>query len=262
VKKQRHILVIDDEPTVTQAVVKICGAEGLAVTAAELASVALDALERNEFRLVLCDIMMPEVNGFQFLEELALRGINTPVVMMTGYSTVENAVRSMTSTGAIDYIPKPFTADELLAVVQRSLRSSALLAEAECARLPGVGSMGFAPCPSDFHCLGQTSWALIEEEGTALVGVSDLFVKTVGGITHMELSPRGEDLLQGISCAEVWASDGLVHNVMCPLSGQILEVNARARETPSLLERDPFFRGWLYRILPSNPASDLKWLNQ
>ncbi len=57
--------------------------------------------------------MMPELNGFQFLEELSHRGIHTPVVMMTGYSTVENAVKSMTTTGAVDYIPKPFTADEI-----------------------------------------------------------------------------------------------------------------------------------------------------
>jgi CheY-like chemotaxis protein/glycine cleavage system H lipoate-binding protein len=261
-KKQRGILVIDDEPTVTQAVVKICGAEGMTVTAAGQASTALQCLDQHEYRLVLCDIMMPEINGFQFLEELAGRGIHTPVVMMTGYSTVENAVRSMTSTGAIDYIPKPFTADELLAVVQRSLRSAELLEEADCARLPRAGSMSFVPCPSEFHCLGHTSWALVEDEGTARIGITDLFVKAIQGITRLELSPPGEDLLQGIPCAEVTASDGQVHSIMCPLGGQILEVNNPAREAPSLLERDPYFRGWLYRILPSNPASDLKWLRE
>jgi glycine cleavage system H protein len=48
---------------------------------------------------------------------------------------------------------------------------------------------------------------------------------------------------------------------MCPLSGSILEVNTEAQLNPSLVEKDPYFRGWLYRILPSNPASDLQWLN-
>ena len=261
-KRKQDILVIDDEPTVTQAVLKICGAEGMSVATAGLASVALDHVGNTEFRLVLCDIMMPDINGFQFLEEFAARGINTPVVMMTGYSTVENAVRSMTSNGAIDYIPKPFTADELLAVVQRSLRSGALLEEADSAHLPHEGSMSYVPCPVGFHCLGLASWAMIEEEGTANIGVSDLFVKAVGGIRQIELSQVGEDLLQGIPCAEATNRDGLLHSIMCPLSGQVLEVNDRVLQTPSLIERDPYFRGWLYRVLPSSPASDLKWLSE
>ena len=257
----QDILVIDDEPTVTQAVVKICSAEGMTVSAAGQASEALRCLEENKFHLMLCDIMMPELNGFQFLEELARRGIRTPVVMMTGYSTVENAVKSLTSTGAVDYIPKPFTADELLAVVQRSLRCGLLLDEAESASLPRSGAMSYVPCPANYHRLGYVSWALMEEKGTAKIGVSDLFLRSAEGITEFELAPPGEDILQGIPCAAATSTDGSIHNIMCPLSGQILEVNERAQTSPSLVEKDPYFRGWLYRILPSNPASDLKWLS-
>jgi len=150
-RQLQDILVIDDEPTVTQAVAKICGAEGMTVSTAGQASEALKKLEECNFRLMLCDIMMPELNGFQFLEELARRGIRTPVVMMTGYSTMENAVRSLTSTGAVDYIPKPFTADELLTVTQRSLRCGMLLDEAESASLPRSGAMSYVPCPVDYY---------------------------------------------------------------------------------------------------------------
>ena len=257
----QDILVIDDEPTVTQAVAKICSAEGMTVSTAGQASEALRSLEESDFRLILCDIMMPELNGFQFLEELSRRGIRTPVVMMTGYSTVENAVRSLTSTGAVDYIPKPFTADELLAVVQRSLRCGKLLDKAETASLPRSGDMSYVPCPANYHRLGYVSWALMEDKGTAIIGVSDLFVRAVKGINEFEFAPVGEDLLQGIPCAEATSPDGSKHNIMCPLSGRILEVNEGAQSNPSLVERDPYFRGWLYRILPSNPASDLKWLS-
>lgn len=257
----QDILVIDDEPTVTQAVVKICGAEGMTVSAAGHASEALRNLKENEFHLMLCDIMMPELNGFQFLEELARRGIRTPVVMMTGYSTVENAVKSLTSTGAVDYIPKPFTADELLTVVQRSLRCGKLLEEADLAGLPGRGAMSFVPPPTNYSSLGYASWALMEEKGTARIGVSDLFMKATKGIEEIELSPLGEDLLQGVTCAEVTSPDGSKHSIMCPLSGSVLEVNQNALSDPSLVERDPYFRGWLYRVLPTNPKSDLQWLS-
>jgi len=257
----QDILVIDDEPTVTQAVAKICSAEGMTVATAGQASEALRSLGETQFRLILCDIMMPELNGFQFLEELSRRGIHTPVVMMTGYSTVENAVKSLTSTGAVDYIPKPFTADELLAVVQRSLRCGMLLDKAESASLPRSGDMSYVPCPANYHRLGYVSWALMEDKGTALIGVSDLFLKATKGIVEYDFAPVGEDLLQGIPCAEAMSSDGQKHSIMCPLSGRVLEVNAGAQSDPSLVERDPYFRGWLYRIFPSNPASDLQWLS-
>lgn len=257
----KDILVIDDEPTVTQAVMKICGAEGMTVSAAGQASEALRYLEEGEFHLMLCDIMMPELNGFQFLEELAHRGIRTPVVMMTGYSTVENAVKSLTSTGAVDYIPKPFTADELLAVVQRSLRCALLLEEAESAGLPRSGAMTFVPPPANYRRLGYASWALMEDKGTARIGVSDLLLKAVEGINELELVPLGEDLLQGVTCAEITSPNGCKHNIMCPLSGSVLEINQTALSDPSLVERDPYFRGWLYRVLPTNPKSDLQWLS-
>jgi len=257
----RDILVIDDEPMVTQAVVKVCSAEGMTVTAADHASEALRCLEESKFRLALCDIMMQGLDGFQFLDELARRGIQMPVVMMTGYSTVENAVKSLTSTGAVDYISKPFTADELLTVIRRSLRCVMLLDEAESAGLPRKNSMSYVPCPADYYRLGYVSWVLMEGEGTARIGVSDLFLKAAEGIREFELSLPGEDLVQGIPCAVATSLDGSTHDIMCPMGGKILEVNAEAQSTPSLVEKDPYFRGWLYRILPSDPESNLQWLS-
>lgn len=257
----RDILVIDDEPMVTLAVMKVCSAEGMTVTVTNYAAEALRFLEENKFRLVLCDIMMHELDGFQFLEELARRGIHTPVVMMTGYSTVGNAVKSLSSTGAVDYIPKPFTADELLTVVRRSLRCGTLLDEAESAGLPRHRAMSYVPCPANYYRLGYISWVEMEDKGTAKVGVSDLFLKAAEGVSNFELSAPGEDLVQGIHCAVAVSTDGSVHDIMCPMGGKVLEINAGAQSNPSLVEKDPYFRGWLYRILPTDPQSDLQWLD-
>jgi len=257
---ERDILVVEDEPMVTQAVEMVCGDEGMSVTSVDNAAAALRCLEQDVFRLVLCDIMMQSLDGFQFLEQLAHRGIQTPVIMMTGYSTVENAVKSI-AAGAVDYIPKPFTADELLTVIRRSLRSGALLEAAESAGLERGGSLSYVPCPDHYLRLGYVSWVLMEDEGTARVGVSDLFLKAADGIRELELSEPGEDLVQGIPCAVATSPDGAAHGVMCPMSGKILEVNAEAQSNPSLVEKDPYFKGWLYRILPSDPESNLQWLS-
>ena len=104
-KTQIDILVIDDEPSINRVVVKVCKAEGMSIIAANNAADALHNLERHTFQLVLCDIMMHGLDGFGFLEKLAQLGIQTPVIMMTGYSTMENAVRSLASTGWNDLHP-------------------------------------------------------------------------------------------------------------------------------------------------------------
>lgn len=255
----RDILVIEDEPMVTQAVVMVCREEGMSVTAVESAAEGLKQLQEGTYRLVLCDIMMQALDGFAFMGEMARIGIPTPVVMMTGYSTVENAVRSL-AAGAIDYIPKPFTAEELLTVIRRSLRSSALLEAAESAGLEREGSMSHVPCPDHYLRLGYVSWVLLEDEGTARIGVSDLFVKAAEGLRELELATPGENIVQGIPCAVATSPDGSTHGIMCPMSGKILEINEEARAKPSLVEKDPYFKGWLYRILPADPESNLQWL--
>ena len=256
----RDILVIEDEPMVTQAVKLVCGAEGMSVTAVDNGPEGLRQLSKTSFRLVLCDIMMQELDGFQFLEALDGLGLKIPVIMMTGYSTVENAVKSL-AAGAVDYIPKPFTADELITVIHRSLRSGQLLETAESARLEREGILSFVPCPDHYLRLGYVSWALMEDEGTARIGVSDLFIKAADGLQELELSEPGEDLVQGIPCAIARSPDGSAHGIMCPMSGKIIEVNSNVQATPTLIEKDPYFKGWLYRILPSNPESNMQWLS-
>ena len=259
-REHRDILVVEDEPSVQRAVVKICREEGLEVDAVDEAGKALELLNQREYRLVLCDVMLPGMDGFGLLEELSHGNRTIPVVMMTGYSTMENAVKSL-SLGALDYIPKPFTADELLTVIRRSLRSSMLREAAYAAKMEHERSMSFVPSPAGYHRLGYVSWVKLEDEGTAKIGVSDLFLKSVENIRELELFAVGDQLVQGVPCAVAITTDGGSHGIMCPMGGKILEVNEEALSNPALVEKDPFFRGWLYRILPSNPDSNLKWLN-
>ena len=114
----KDILVVDDEQVILDAVVKICSLDDYSVHTAISVHEAFSYLEKNTYSLIICDIMMPEIDGFEFLDELNKRKITSPVIMATGYSTVENAVKSLYN-GAIDFIPKPFTADELLNSIKR-----------------------------------------------------------------------------------------------------------------------------------------------
>lgn len=254
------ILVIDDERVVLDAVEHILSAEGLKILTAQDGAAALRALEQHRFRLVLCDIMMPEVDGFQVLSEVQHRFPQTPVIISTGFSTVENAVRSL-SAGAIDFVPKPFTADELLSTVTRGLRYREFLrprqsrsAEADDPRLFTV------PCPTRYLRLGYMSWTVVEGDGTALVGVSHAFARTIDHIIGFDFAAPQEEIVQGIQCAQIRTAAGLTHSVLSPLSGKVIETNALLEKDPHIVEKDPYFTGWLYRVIPSDPEYELSQL--
>jgi CheY-like chemotaxis protein/glycine cleavage system H lipoate-binding protein len=251
-KAARDILVIDDEEVVVQGVARICRDEGMTADGAASGREGLDRLRHHAYRLVLCDIMMEELDGFEFMAEARRQGHREPVVMTTGYSTVENAVRALT-LGAIDCLAKPFTPDELLAVVRRGMNVGRLETESE--------RRGATTCPPRFHRLGCVSWAEVEAEGTVRIGVNDLFVRALGGVRGVDLAPAGTDLAQGRPCAAIASADGLAHGVMCPVSGQVLEANAAAAQDPALIESAPYAEGWLYRIVPSDLNYNLTLLS-
>ena len=251
-KPTRDILVIDDEPVITRAVERVCRAEGLSVAVADSAAAATTELGQCGFRLIICDIMMADVDGFAFLATLGRQGVRTPVIMSTGMSTTENAVRAL-SSGAIDFIPKPFSADELLTAVHRGLNYGKIQdATQMVAALSPPTSLTYVPCPPKYYRLGYASWVSVEGSGTVLVGVSDLFLKTIDGVQSVGLASADEEIVQGSPCATISSPDGLAHGVLSPVSGRIVETNTVLASTPAVVERDPYFQGWLYRVLPTD----------
>lgn len=259
-KSARDVLVVDDEAVITHAVERVCTAEGLTVDVAGSAEGGMSLLVRNTYRLIISDVMMADLDGFAFLVELRHRHVETPLIMTTGMSTMENAVRALNS-GAIDFIPKPFTADELLSAVRRGLIYARLQGEAVATAIGArPDSMAWVPPPPQYHRLGYASWLAEEKSGTALVGVTDLLLKTVEQIQGITLAAVGDELVQGSSCATISSTDGLEHAVLCPVTGRVVEVNAAVVGAPAGIERDPYFEGWLYRVLPSELQYDLQHL--
>jgi glycine cleavage system H protein len=92
----------------------------------------------------------------------------------------------------------------------------------------------------------------VEGSGTVLVGVSDLFLKTIDGVQSVSLASADEEIVQGSPCATITSPDGLIHGVLSPVSGRIVETNTVVASTPAAVERDPYFQGWLYRVLPTD----------
>jgi DNA-binding response OmpR family regulator len=115
-----RVLVVDDEQAVCRSVEKILIRKGHTVEKTQTVTEAIRALEANPaFDIILADLMMPQVSGLDLLRMAHDRWPAIPVVIMTGYATIASAIEA-TRAGAIGYLPKPFTPDELEAAIERT----------------------------------------------------------------------------------------------------------------------------------------------
>jgi two-component system response regulator HydG len=114
------ILVVDDEPVVSDAIRLVLGDAGLEVAAVPDAETALAHPALGLCRLVICDLMLPGLPGLDALRAIRARRPGLPIVMTTGYATPEQEDLLLTA-GATAFLPKPFDDAELLALVRRVL---------------------------------------------------------------------------------------------------------------------------------------------
>lgn len=120
-----RIVVIDDEEIVRISCSRTLKPEGYEVRLAKNGQEGLSMLAVESADLVLTDLKMPEIDGIDVLSVIKKEWPSTEVIIMTGYQTVETAVKSI-KLGAFDYIEKPFTPDSLLAVVTKALAGKSL----------------------------------------------------------------------------------------------------------------------------------------
>jgi two-component system response regulator FlrC len=120
---QQELLVVDDEPQMLIAINETLRRRGYAITTAGSGMEALCRLREKCFRLVITDMRMPEVTGLDLLRKVKTLSSHTPVILLTAYGTIQNAVDAM-KHGAFDYLLKPFSAEALESVVRRALAST------------------------------------------------------------------------------------------------------------------------------------------
>lgn len=110
------VLVIDDTKNIRILLTQCLEFEGYAVTTASTGTQALAILGREKFDLVFLDVRMPELSGTEVLRRMRQMGISIPVVMITAFGTVKNAVEC-TQLGAVAYLQKPFTENKIKQVL-------------------------------------------------------------------------------------------------------------------------------------------------
>lgn len=116
-----RILVVEDERDLNRIITKHLKKNNYSVDSCFDGQEALDFISYSEYDLIITDIMMPNVNGYEFIEKLRNNKNNTPVILLTAKDTLEDKIVGLDS-GADDYIVKPFEFDELLARIRVLMR--------------------------------------------------------------------------------------------------------------------------------------------
>ncbi|UCC38772.1 MAG: hybrid sensor histidine kinase/response regulator [Candidatus Aminicenantes bacterium] len=132
-EKKPLILVIDDDESMRDSCTQILTKDGFQAEIAKDGSSGLEKIKENKPDLVLIDLKMPGINGLEVLERTNEIDPNIIAVVITGYATVESAVEAM-KKGAYDFLPKPFTPDELRIIIKRGLERRKLILETESLR--------------------------------------------------------------------------------------------------------------------------------
>lgn len=112
----KKVLIVDDTKNIRSLLSACLELEGYQVGEANDGKEALDKLQSEEYDLVFLDIKLPEISGTEVLRKARALGIDTPVVIMTAFATVKNAVEC-TKLGAVQYLQKPFTAGKVRSVI-------------------------------------------------------------------------------------------------------------------------------------------------
>jgi len=196
-----RVLVADDELSVCKACEKILSRQGCEVKTVLSGREALASLEREPFDLVFTDLKMAEIGGMELLQALQTRFPDIVPVVITGYSTVASVVETM-KLGAFDYLPKPFTPDEMLAVFakawekrQRILESRAAAAGEPVETFAGIvgGGEKMQQVYSLIRKVAPTSSTIL------VIGESGTGKELVARAIH-SLSPRKDRRFFAVDC--------------------------------------------------------------
>ena len=181
----KRLLLVEDEPGLVLTLTDRLSCEGYSVEISADGESALERAAGEPFDLVLLDVMLPRMNGFEVLRELRQRGVEVPVIMLTARGQVVDRVVGL-KLGADDYVTKPFEMAELLARVEARLR-----------RAPA------APRPLDGHRFGEITVDFRKAEVTRAGVPLDLSAREFRLLRYF-VEHRGATLTREELLNEVW----------------------------------------------------------
>jgi len=197
---EHNVWVIDDDPSIRWVLEKALKSADFVVSSFETADAALEHLTNNRPDVIITDIRMPGMDGFQFLDILNKQYPEIPAIIMTAHSDLDSAV-SAYQGGAFEYLPKPFDIDDAVALTQRACKKSDENAKKKSTHdIDSPDIIGEAPSMQEvFRAIGRLSKSNI----TVLInGESGTGKELVASALHKH-SPRADKPFIAINTAAI-----------------------------------------------------------
>jgi len=274
--KYNDVLVVDDEKVVCKNCEKILKEEGFSVTTALSGEECLKLIDERKYDAVILDLKIPDISGMEILRVIKEKRPGIKVIIISGYSSLENAVGAM-KLGADDFIAKPFDPDTLSHSIKEALKKREIVAGEGNIIKPFImkdeieekatESKYSEWTPVTFRPTYFSKWMGIQlgEDETARIVLNDLFFKLKGKVKYIDF-PRLEEQINTdtpvfrifYTCDE--SSYIQMEEVCSPISGKVIELNHLAIRNTNIVNESPFHCGWLIRVTPARFATDLSGL--
>lgn len=253
---QTKILIVDDEIPVCKSISNALEGKGYAIDMALSGEEALNKEEENKYDIIIADLMMPGISGMELLKVVRNKRSDIMVIMVTGYPSIKSAVESI-KLGAFDFIPKPFTPQELRSLVSRALESKHYHKKKVGEEKKLIVKAKFS-ISKDLYCIADNSWAKVEQDGNVRIGIHHIFLKVIEKITSIEFPKENEMRYQGEACLGITDTNKHIHRVWTPVSGKVIAINNEIKNDYEKLLNDPYKDGWMLLITPIHLQDDLK----
>jgi CheY-like chemotaxis protein/glycine cleavage system H lipoate-binding protein len=258
------ILCVDDESIILDSFRKILVLDGYSIDTVENGKEALGLVQKNHYDFVFTDLKMPEMSGEEVTKAVKHIRPDIDVVIITGFATVESAVECM-QYGAMDYLQKPFTEEELLSKVKEFLikRKENIKSSLK----PQVNITHFDDSTSsedsDFSIPGGVFisrahvWLNIDQSGKVKVGIDDFAKKIIGKVNGIDSPNLGMEISVGQTIFSI-KQDNKRISFPSPISGKVLKTNKELSKSPELLDESPYASNWVCELDCNNLDEELK----
>lgn len=258
-----RILAVDDESIILDSFRKILVLAGYSIDTVEKGGEALRLIQKHDYDFVFTDLKMPEMDGVEVTKAVKHLRPDIDVIVITGYASIETAVETM-KFGAMDYVQKPFTEDELIDFVNKCLIKRQDKIEKQMkptvrlvtATTEESSSKHEFNVPAGIFVSPDHTWVNIEMNGTVRVGIDDFVRKIIEKIDEIELPKLDQKVKKGDILFLIKRGNHSF-KISSPISGKVTLINTEHLEHPEWIAIKPFELSWMCCIEPSNLSEEL-----
>lgn len=260
------ILAVDDEAIILDSFRKILVLEGYSVDTVETGPEALGLIQKKDYDFVFTDLKMPGMDGVELTKAVKHLRPDIDVVLITGYATIESAVEVM-KFGAMDYVQKPFTEDELVEFVKKLVfkrqdrLNMYIKPTVHLVKSSGAGSDSKSEfnVPAGVFVSEGHTWASVQINGMVRVGIDDFAQKIISQIDAIELPRKGQKVKKGDRLFTIVQGERSF-DLPSPITGKVEEVNLKLADQIELIKKMPYEIGWVCSIEPERLSQEITGL--